>query len=178
MGVSGPGKGVPHGQIPIIDTSEHVGELHEIRLRLEKLLGSFDGSHLRIRDSLSPDTQVSQATEKSVREVIRARLNRANCFRAELFADPAWDMLLELYATQLGSKEISVSSLCIAASVPATTALRWINVLEREGLVVRRADPKDGRRTFIHLAPPGIAGMNRFFGSIEVHRKDAGFNPS
>jgi hypothetical protein len=151
-----------------------VAELQEIKHRVENVLRSLNGNQASADAPLLPEFQIGQATEKSVREVIRARANRVKCFKADLFADPAWDMLLELYAAQLGSKKISVSSLCIAASVPATTALRWMNILEREGLVVRRSDPKDGRRTFVHLSSVGLAGMNTFFGSIEVHRQSVG----
>ncbi len=46
---------------------------------------------------------------------------------------------------------VAVSSLCIAAAVPATTALRWIKALTDRGLFVRAADPQDGRRVYIEL---------------------------
>jgi DNA-binding MarR family transcriptional regulator len=48
---------------------------------------------------------------------------------------------------------VPVSSLCIAADVPPTTALRWLKTLVQQGLFVRRADPHDGRRVFVELAP-------------------------
>src|SRR3546814_2126456 len=55
-------------------------------------------------------------------------------------------------AARLEHKRVSVSSLCIAAAVPATTALRWIKSMTDEGLFVRRADNNDGRRIFIELS--------------------------
>jgi DNA-binding MarR family transcriptional regulator len=84
-------------------------------------------------------------------------------FAPELFADPAWDMLLELYALHLEQKRVSVSSLCIAAYVPPTTALRWVAKLEEEGLATRMEDPRDGRRTWIELSAVGIERMERYF---------------
>jgi hypothetical protein len=89
-----------------------------------------------------------------IRTMLRARRLRAHYFPAELFADPVWDMLLDLLAAQLEGKKVAVSSLCIAAAVPATTALRWIGVLTESGLAVRVADPEDGRRVHIVLAEP------------------------
>jgi hypothetical protein len=88
----------------------------------------------------------------SVRALIRARRLRDHYFKADLFADPAWDMLLDLLLARLEGRLVAVSSLCIAAAVPPTTALRWIKRLNDEGLFVRTADPRDGRRVFIDLA--------------------------
>jgi len=88
----------------------------------------------------------------SLRALIRARRLRDQFFQPDLFADPAWDMLLDLMLARLEGRLVAVSSLCIAAAVPPTTALRWIKRLTDEGLFVRTADPRDGRRIFIDLA--------------------------
>ena len=102
-----------------------------------------------------------------VRAAIRARRLREQYFRAELFADPAWDMLLDLLAAEIAQHRVPVSSLCIAASVPATTALRWMKTMTDEGLFLRRADPHDGRRVFIELAPHASEAMRRYFGALQ-----------
>ncbi|HWT14087.1 MAG TPA: winged helix DNA-binding protein [Allosphingosinicella sp.] len=88
----------------------------------------------------------------TVRALIRARRLRDQYFRGDLFADPAWDMLLDLMAARIEGNRVAVSSLCIAAAVPATTALRWIKALTDRGLFVRSADPEDGRRVYIALS--------------------------
>lgn len=68
---------------------------------------------------------------------------------------PAWDIVLDLYkATDFG-KEISVSSACIGAACPATTALRWLHALEGMNLIVRRADLEDRRRYVVSLTERG-----------------------
>jgi hypothetical protein len=99
-----------------------------------------------------PDPAQARADAAAIRRMLRARRLRGHYFRADLFADPAWDMLLDLMAARLEGKKVAVSSLCIAAAVPPTTALRWIGVLAGHGLVVRIADPEDGRRAYIELA--------------------------
>jgi hypothetical protein len=98
------------------------------------------------------DAGVDQPTVASLRAVIRARRLRDQYFAADLFADPAWDMLLDLLLARMEGRLVAVSSLCIAAAVPPTTALRWIKRLTDEGLFERTADPRDGRRVFIDLA--------------------------
>ena len=92
---------------------------------------------------------------------------REQYFPADMFADPAWDMLLDLYAARLDRQPVSVSSLCIAAAVPATTALRWIKTMTDAGLFVREADPNDGRRIFIALADGAFSGMESYFEALD-----------
>jgi DNA-binding MarR family transcriptional regulator len=116
-----------------------------------------------------PQTVVGEAAPVSldaVRQVIRARRLRARFFDEELLADPAWDMLLDLLQAEIAQHRVPVSSLCIAASVPATTALRWIKTMTDAGLFRRRADPHDGRRVFVELAPSASDAMRRYFAEV------------
>ena len=111
--------------------------------------------------------EVPAVSLDTVRQVIRARRLRARYFDEELFADPAWDMLLDLLQAEIAQHRVPVSSLCIAAAVPATTALRWLKTLVQEGIFVRRADPHDGRRVFIELSREASEGMRRYFGEVD-----------
>jgi hypothetical protein len=110
---------------------------------------------------------VPEASAQEIRAVIRSRRLRAQFFTQELFADPAWDMLLDLFAAYLEQRRVSVSSLCIAAAVPPTTALRWIGTLHDAGLFERQADPSDRRRAYIALSARGIDGMRNYIGAAK-----------
>jgi DNA-binding transcriptional ArsR family regulator len=107
-----------------------------------------------------------QVTAAQVREVIRARRLRDRFFEGGLFEDPAWDMLLDLLAAQLERAQVSVSSLCIAAAVPPTTALRWITKLTDAGLIEREADPFDKRRAYLKLSPTAAGAMQRYVAAV------------
>jgi len=107
----------------------------------------------------------SPVTAAQVRDLLRARRLRADFLPGDLFADPAWDMMLDLLAARLEQAHVSVSSLCIASAVPPTTALRWIRTLTDKALVERRADPHDGRRIFIALADDAADQLTRWFGA-------------
>ena len=109
---------------------------------------------------------VRRGTEKVVRDIIQIRAERRKFLPAHLFADPAWDMLLDLYLSDILSRRVSVSSLCTASNVPATTALRWITSLQDEGLVERTGDPCDHRRYFMSLSKKGMAAMDGYFGEV------------
>ena len=106
-----------------------------------------------------------------LREIIRQRQLRASFFEGELFADPAWDMLLDLTAARAEGNEVCVSSLCIASGVPATTALRWIGQMTEAGLFERLPDPADRRRAIIRLSGSAEEAMCAYFtrvGAVSV----------
>ena len=101
-----------------------------------------------------------------IRRMIRQRQARARFFEAELFSDPAWDILLDLSAAREERAQVSVTSLCIAAGVPATTALRWIGQMVDADLLVRVSDPHDRRRAYIALADNTADAMARYFAEV------------
>ena len=109
---------------------------------------------------------IPEISAETVQTVIRARRLRTRFFPEHLFADPAWDMLLDLLQAEIAQLRVPVSSLCIAAAVPATTALRWLKSMVQEGIFVRRADPHDGRRVFVELAPEASRALRRYFAEI------------
>ena len=118
------------------------------------------------RNAAAASGEVPAVAIETIRQVIRARRLRARYFDEELFADPAWDMLLDLLQAEIAQHRVPVSSLCIAAAVPATTALRWIKTMTDAGLFKRRADPHDGRRVFIELSREASEAMRRYFGEV------------
>lgn len=137
-------------------------EMSQIAGKLTRLASDPSGGEQSLRHPL--DT--SDLTAKRVRAVIEARRLRSRFFPDDLFADPAWDMLLELLFAELVQHRVAVSSLCIAAAVPPTTALRWLNTLVEHGLVVRRSDPHDGRRVFVELSNAASAALRGYFSKV------------
>lgn len=130
-----------------------------------------EGSSVHGTRADGPSPQSSAAGLRSsdamvIRDIIRARRLREELFGAGLFADPAWDILLDLTAARIEGRSVAVSSLCIAAAVPATTALRWIKQLTEAGLLRRVADPDDGRRVFIELTDRAAAAMTAYFAAV------------
>lgn len=101
-----------------------------------------------------------------VQQILAMRRARAKFFDSKLFADPAWDILLELYAADLKGIKLSVSSACIGANVPTTTALRHIRRLNDKGLIRKVNDPHDARRVFVSLTERGLNGMRAYFQAI------------
>ena len=105
----------------------------------------------------------------SVLALIRARQARTEFLPQDVFAEPAWDMMLDLLKAEIDGEEISVSSLCIASGVPPTTALRLIGVMVEKGYFVRTQDPKDRRRILISLTPETSRSLRRYFVNALPH---------
>ena len=94
---------------------------------------------------------VPQSLADLARRLYTLRRRRARHLPAELFGEPACEILLDLFIAAEEGRLIPVTSACIAADVPGTTALRWLTLLESRGMVERRPDPRDGRRCHVAL---------------------------
>ena len=106
--------------------------------------------------------------------IYRGRQRRREFFGEDLFGEPAWDMLLDLYIAEKKNKRVSVTAACIGANCPGTTALRWLQQLEGRGLVFREADPNDARRSFVRSSEHGHAKMTeclRVNGALTAHKR-------
>jgi hypothetical protein len=143
-------------------------EVGRIAATLARLSAGPDLAPKAVERPAVASGDVPAVSGDTVRSVIRARRVRSRFFDEELFADPAWDMLLDLLQAEIAQHRVPVSSLCIAAAVPATTALRWIKTMTDNGLFNRRADPHDGRRVFIELAPETSMSLRRYFAEVGV----------
>lgn len=119
------------------------------------------------RNQIDATFQQMKARARTVRAEIKKRRQRDRFFLSDLFADPAWDILLDLYAAHYEKRDISVSSACIAAAVPATTALRWLKTLSDNGQIVRVDDPNDGRRIFVAISDDSLRRLDAYFDEIE-----------
>lgn len=105
----------------------------------------------------------AEITAEEIDAVIFRRRRRGAYLPQDLLGDPAWDMMLELLRAEVMQRRMSVSNLCAAAGVPATTALRWLKSLEERSLVIRHADPLDRRRVFVELTPDSSSALRRWF---------------
>ena len=91
------------------------------------------------------------------------RRDRGKFMPGKLFREPAWDILLELYAAQLDNQRMSITRLNRRSGITATTVLRCLGALETVGLVRRSEDPMDLRRVFVSLTLAGEEAMDGYF---------------
>ncbi|QIK78862.1 MarR family transcriptional regulator [Sphingomonas piscis] len=108
-------------------------------------------------------SEVADLRAARIRKLIRERKRRSGYFRADLFADPAWDTLLQLYASELSYEQATATRIADIIDVPTSTVLRWIKVLEAENLVTRAVQPSDPKLVSVKLTSKGQAAINGYF---------------
>jgi hypothetical protein len=126
----------------------------EIESRLHRLIESS-------RRQAAPAAQSSVLAAAA--EACAARRRLYALFGRRLFSDPSWDILLELFVSTLEGRKVTVSTACMAACAPTTTALRHIAYLVQEALVVRRPHPADARSTYLELTEQAVARLTQYF---------------
>lgn len=141
----------------LLRLSEEVSRIATPLAEISKALTVLIGESEAIASLRNPTV-----SEETVRCLIRARRERTRYLSPELLAEPAWDMLLDLLHAELTHRRVPVSSLCTASGVPPTTALRWLNYMIDQKLVIRRPDPFDGRRAFAELTPEASGTLRRY----------------
>jgi hypothetical protein len=115
-----------------------------------------------------PEADEQKRLMRLAREVYESRRMRERIFGSGLFADPSWDILLDLYIAQREDRRVTVSSACIAASAPTTTATRHISHLVQTGLVVRVPHPCDARSSYLELSTKAETKLTRLFREMEA----------
>jgi DNA-binding MarR family transcriptional regulator len=101
------------------------------------------------------------------RLIFQARANRTRQFKQAIFGEPAWDMLLALYASA-DSTRLPVGQICSLSGSPPTTALRWLDYLEREQFVLRRPHPHDARSAIVELTSKGRSALEEYLSETLV----------
>lgn len=111
----------------------------------------------------STDTVLAEVA----RQIYSARRKRSMLIDDdEFFGEPAWDIYLDLYIAAHERRDVSVTSACLATTLPPTTALRWLRLMEDEGIVVRERDDRDSRRSNVRLSAEAFTRMTRYFKAI------------
>ncbi|MCU6455039.1 MarR family winged helix-turn-helix transcriptional regulator [Sphingomonas sp. A2-49] len=154
----------------------HIADLLADLTRRESPVPRTIADRRRSYDGEPPATGGQAIAAHEVRRLIQLRNLRGKFFGQfigeGLFEDPAWDMLLDLFAAELEGTRVSVSSLCIAAGVAPTTALRWIAKMTEMELFVRQPDPLDRRRAFMALSPRASEAMRGYM--LAMRKVEAG----
>lgn len=128
--------------------------------------GSFGFAALLGRDQAACDAALKDqmlkahrlTTCKKIYDLLRSR---DQVFKTpNLFSDPAWDILLDLYLNQALNKQVAKTNDVVGRSSAHAVAMRWLLVLKKEGLITWADDPVDGRRQLVTLTDEGMQKIN------------------
>lgn len=98
-----------------------------------------------------------------VRAAKEERSRRAEYFPEELFAEPAWDILLELYAFELVGRSVTERELTERIPVPGSVSIRWLKLLDALSLVTRKVDVVDRTQLRIELTSKALNALDAYF---------------
>lgn len=77
----------------------------------------------------------------------------------DLFVDPAWDMMIELFIAAATAERLCVKDLMLLSGESAAGTIRRIDRLQAAGLLTRTPCPDDHRRVCVDLTDRGRTSM-------------------
>ena len=134
-----------------------------------RLVGSFTRSQIGRWEVARSKTDSLEISEEALGNHIWAWQQRACYLPADLFSDPAWGMLLEIFQAEVEKRRATISRLCKASGVSTTSAVRWLKALEDHDLVIRKVDHSDGAE-FAELTPKASEALRRYFRNVVQRR--------
>jgi len=117
---------------------------------------------------ITPVSNPAVERSNALRKLRALRRIRGRVMPADLFADPCWDIMLDLYNAYLRGASTTTTLLAEEAHIPLTTAIRRLEILAEHDLVVRRQDGSDRRRTLVELSDVGIDALDKFFAQFSL----------
>ncbi len=143
-----------------------VSLIKDLTSRLSAVAEEFSGRVERVDAPAAamPDVVVSLA--QKARTLSDQRRLRRRSLPAELFHEPAWDMMLALYIAHDEGRVLNVKSLVACADAPVTTSQRWIEHLHKLRLVNRVVDSVDRRRLEVSLSQNGVEAMESYLSAL------------
>lgn len=106
------------------------------------------------------------ALDELARRLYAIRRDRRRFFDQSIFGEAAWDMLLLLYWAGARGRGLNAKILTRATGVPGSTARRWLAMLERQGLVVRRPAAGGHPSRTVMLTDAADASLTEYLSSL------------
>ncbi len=152
-----------------MNTDTVVGLMKELTAKLSAVAGEFDQ---RLTDMVRPvekgdgDVLSSAMLINRANALLAERRLRRQHLPAELFHEPAWDMLLALFVAGEDPQPMNIKALVAMADAPVTTSQRWIEHLYKLRLIDRVIDPADRRRVEISLSAMGQDAVTSYLRAV------------
>lgn len=104
--------------------------------------------------AVAPGEKDSDLLRQRAVTILDNRRKRSAIFGRQMFAEPAWEMILVLYIDDRGRRHTQ-SSLAEVSGGSRSTGMRWIDYLLNEDLIIRDDHPTDKRRHIVQLSAKG-----------------------
>jgi hypothetical protein len=114
------------------------------------------------RRPTSPAAAVHGTVER-IRDAQGRRKSRDRLFGVQMFGEPPWDIMIELFIADCEGRQASIGDLCDSSLLERSTVMRWLQILEMENILTRTPNPHN-----ILLSGSARAAMCRYFGEPEI----------
>lgn len=122
------------------------------------------GAAFTLREPADRREPAIDVAYEHARRTIRRRLLRRQLIGSEeLFGEPAWEILLDVFVHEYEGKPLAITSTCATAGIPMSSGLRLIQKLCDADILRRIPDTFDGRRCFVRLQPAAYDRMRAYF---------------
>lgn len=153
---------------------ERAQELRELAKQLLRHADEIDGSYIAAGGNLIAYEAASlDRLARLAKHNRQERIYRNSVFGAELFGEPAWDMLLYLFAKRVKGEPVLKMEATAAAHVSHSTGLRYVKLLDDRGLISTKRDVCDSRAQIVEITLDGVALMANCL-SQQVRRASLG----
>lgn len=150
----------------------HIGHSRDLAALIKEVRAGLVELELLMLDSPpAVDRRTISHPIERVTESLRERDHRRQVLGWALSTEPAWGILLHLYASHLAQQRLTIGRLATYAKLPNTTAIRWLQTLADRSFVSIREDPLDHRRKFVELTEKALVQLGQLF---ETPASDAG----
>ena len=102
---------------------------------------------------------------------LAVRKDRTRIFGESLSADPPFQILVALFVSEQTEPIVTVTRLTDLASLTASTALRWLEPLARDGWITRADVANDRRKAKISLTSKARKSLDKLFGWPEEYHE-------
>lgn len=141
--------------------------IKDLTAKLSAVAEEFNGRVAHAEEVVPSGSEPTEAELVIHAETVLAeRRLRRRFLPADLFHEPAWDMLLALFVSRDERQPMNIKALVSMSDAPVTTSQRWIEHLHKLKLIDRVIDPTDRRRVEISLSHDGEQAMRSYLKSL------------
>lgn len=144
---------------------------NDLAAALRRIAAALDGS---AKAAPAPAPRAERPTDRVASETARRMLEaidlRSQYFDGELFSDPAWSLMLDIYGQMSRGRRTSLAGAAGSARAPVNTAQRWINLLTERGFLVQKTEGRDPKRVYVELSPDLFDCMTAYLGQVASER--------
>lgn len=127
--------------------------------------------------SAPPEGGFGRESADFARQLWWERRLRTAFFPAELFSEPAWDLILDIFAAERTGEPVRMSKAHLSACAPPSVAERKARMLVKIGMVTATPVTPGGRKLELKLTPRAASQLEQLLHEMLFHRTHQDYSP-